>query len=271
MEQKEFETRRPMQSSNTPKNNNVLGGLVLVLIGLVILIKNIPSIAALFPYWLFTWPVLVMIVGIGVGLTHRFRGIGWLIIMAVGAYFLAYQNGMVTFNPKPFILPLVLIAIGISVMMKRNRRKHCNRFRRPNFEHQSPGFHVPPVPVPPTSGLGESTSNNGEDILNVNSVFSSVDRTVLSKCFKGGKINCLFGGTEINLAQADFNGTVVLNLSISFGGAEITIPSNWQVQNEISVILGGLDDKRRFVPSSEPVKTLILQGSVLCGGVELRS
>lgn len=266
MEQKDFETRKPMNASNFPKNNNVLGGLVLVLVGIVILIKNIPGVAQLFPAWLFTWPVLLIVVGLGIGFTHKFRGAGWLILLAIGGYFLAFHNGLINFNPKPFILPLVLIAIGVSVMVKRNRRRRCGGFNKERWrEHVANKYAQQPA------SDNEPLQGNAEDFINVNSVFSSVERTVLSKSFKGGKINCLFGGTEVNLAQTDFEGVVVLNVSISFGGAEITVPANWQVQNEISVILGGLDDKRRIMPAGDPVKTLILQGSVLCGGIEIRS
>jgi len=274
MEQKDFESRSPLNSGNFSKNNNIAGGLILVLIGIVILIKNLPGMAVYFPEWLLTWPVLLIVIGIFVGVKHNFRGAGWLVLMLIGSYFLLLHNNLISFDLRPYALPIALILIGISVMTKRNRRcrvrarhRWHERWQEQHAAGRGPAFKNTPEFITPDPAM----EGNPEDYVNVNSVFGSVNKMILSKNFKGGKINCLFGGSEVNLAQADFEGKVVLNVSISFGGAEITIPSNWNVQNEVSVILGGLDDKRRIVPGGEAVKTLVLQGSVLCGGIEIRS
>lgn len=270
MEQKDFERRSPLNPGNFPKNNNIAGGLVLVLIGIVILIKNLPGMAVYFPDWLLTWPVLLIVIGVFVGVKHNFRGAGWLILMLIGGYFLLLHNNLISFDLRPYALPIALILIGISVMIKRNRRcrvRSRHHWHEHNAARRAAAFKSTPEFITPDPVM----EGNPEDYVNVNSVFGSVNKMILSKNFRGGKINCLFGGSEVNLTQADFEGKVVLNVSISFGGAEITIPSNWNVQNEVSVILGGLDDKRRIVPSGEAVKTLVLQGSVLCGGIEIRS
>jgi len=271
MEQKDFERRSPLNSGNFPKNNNIAGGLVLVLIGIVILIKNLPGMAVYFPEWLLTSPVLLMVIGIFVGVKHNFRGAGWLVLILIGGYFLLLHNNLISFDLRPYALPIALILIGISVMIKRNRRCRVRGRHHHWHEHHAARRAAAFKSMQEFTPADPVMEGNPEDYVNVNSVFGSVNKMTISKNFKGGKINCLFGGSEVNLAQADFEGRVVLNVSISFGGAEITIPANWNVQNEVSVILGGLDDKRRIIPGGEPVKTLVLQGSVLCGGIEIRS
>ncbi len=67
--------------------------------------------------------------------------------------------------------------------------------------------------------------------------------------------------------QADFKGTIVMDFNIAFGGCKIILPPQWNVRNEITAILGGIDDKRPAVSDVDPSKTLVLTGSVMFGGV----
>ena len=71
---------------------------------------------------------------------------------------------------------------------------------------------------------------NNEDHLNVNSVFSSIEKTILSKDFKGGKINNLFGSTELDFTNADIIGTAILDISQTFGETTIAVPADWRIE-----------------------------------------
>ena len=52
-----------------------------------------------------------------------------------------------------------------------------------------------------------------EDHLFADTVIDGVDRNVVSKDFKGGRVTCVFGGAEINLHNADIQGAVLLDLT----------------------------------------------------------
>ena len=57
-----------------------------------------------------------------------------------------------------------------------------------------------------------------------------------------------------------------------FGGAKIIVPSNWVVQNEIDGVFHGVEDKRNYNSSGlNSDKVLVLKGSAVFGGVEIRS
>ncbi len=110
-----------------------------------------------------------------------------------------------------------------------------------------------------------------EEQLDIVSVFSAVNRKVFSKNFIGGEIVCVFGGSEVNLMNADISaGTVELEVVCIFGGATLFIPPNWNVRSEMGSVFGGVDDKRRnSIPDS--TRTLIIKGVCIFGGLEVKT
>ncbi|MBL0132131.1 MAG: hypothetical protein IPP43_14385 [Chitinophagaceae bacterium] len=127
---------------------------------------------------------------------------------------------------------------------------------------QQPGSSIP----------GEEETWSKDDFVNTNCVFGGTKRNILSKEFKGGDIVNLFGGTEINLSQADIQGTVVIEITNFFGGTKLIVPSNWEVKSEAVMVFGGVDDKRSIPASTETSgKILVLRGTVIFGGIEIKS
>ncbi|MHA4844070.1 LiaF transmembrane domain-containing protein [Flavitalea antarctica] len=110
-----------------------------------------------------------------------------------------------------------------------------------------------------------------EERLEIVSVFSAVNRKVFSKNFVGGEIVCVFGGSEVNLMNADISaGTIELEVVCIFGGATLFIPPNWNVRSEMGSVFGGVDDKRKnSIP--DPDKTIIIKGVCIFGGLEVKT
>jgi predicted membrane protein len=242
--------------------NDKTGGIILIIIGILFLLNKIPQTAGWFPTWFFTWPVLLIGIGLVTALKSRFRNPGWVVLCCVGTYFLLLENNLVSLNLKPYILPVGIILLGIFITIKRNR--NCNNSRG-KFRH----WHHRDIKHPFDEPVNVDTSEN---VLNVNSTFGNIERNVFSKDFKGGNISCVFGGAQINFAQADFTGIATIDISLIFGGADIIIPSNWNVKNEISVVFGGIEDRRTVSQNvSESGKTLILKGNIMFGGMEIKS
>jgi predicted membrane protein len=103
-------------------------------------------------------------------------------------------------------------------------------------------------------------------------VFSGSEKKISMKNFKGGKITSIFGGSEIDLLDAELSSeTNVIELFYLFGGSSIKVPNDWVVINKVTAILGGFADKRNVSTPKEPVpnKTLILRGFVMFGGGEI--
>jgi len=111
-----------------------------------------------------------------------------------------------------------------------------------------------------------------EDFIDSTSIFGGVKKNIISKNFKGGDITNIMGGSEIDLTQADINGTVSIDLTQVFGGTKLIVPSNWQVKAQMAAIFGGVEDKRSIQNTAlDPNKILILDGTSIFGGIEIRS
>jgi cadmium resistance protein CadD (predicted permease) len=101
----------------TEKRNILTGGLILITLGVLILISKTTNYN-----FSQTWPVLLIVIGIST-LTYRIKAIeGWF-IATVGVVFLVIElYGARLYDYSQYILPMVLVLLGIFVIMKR--RKH---------------------------------------------------------------------------------------------------------------------------------------------------
>lgn len=233
------------------RNGRIMGGIILVLVGAAFLAK---TMGVLLPVWLFSWPMIPILIGLYHLGKHGFSRPGGLIPIAIGAVFLAEKisPGM---KIAHIAWPALIILFGLAMLLSPKRSwRNKQREKWSQFE----------------SGSFQTGETSDEDVIMVDIVFGGAQRNVISKNFKGGSINSVFGGAEINLLQADIQGTVTLEVSAVFGGIEIAIPSAWNVKNEITAILGGVDDKRAFTGEADTSKILILKGSAIFGGVSIK-
>ncbi|MDN3658071.1 DUF5668 domain-containing protein [Ferruginibacter paludis] len=258
-----------MENSKGTRNydgGRVVAGLILVGVGAFLLLRNM---GFWLPGWLFSWPMILILVGIYSGVKHNFRNNGWIILVGVGGFFLV-SDFIPSLGLQPLFWPLVIIGVGILFILRPNKKSWVDFNADININKQTTSttdvYGVPQSPV-------VAGSIDSSDFLNVRSVFSGVVKNIVSKNFQGGRISCVFGGAEIDLSQADINGTVILKLEAVFGGVKLVIPPHWSVQNDIEGVFHGIDDKRRFNPDAtiNPGKILILKGSAVFGGVEIRS
>ncbi|MEQ1624769.1 MAG: DUF5668 domain-containing protein [Sediminibacterium sp.] len=251
-----------MENNQNPfkQNNgsNVIGGLILIGIGVILFMRKMNF---QFPDWLFTWPMILILVGFYSGVKNNFRNNTWIIISSIGVFFLL-DRYMLDIRIARFIWPIIIIAAGILFILRPTGTRR-NKWESTNDN----------LPETKFQAYGSSSGSDNNDFLNVQSVFSGVQRSVLSKNFQGGRISCVFGGAEIDLTQADINGKVNLKLEAVFGGIKLIVPAHWQVINEIDGVFHGVDDKRRAPAGAynDVSKTLVLKGSAVFGGIEIKS
>ena len=80
------------------------------------------------------------------------------------------------------------------------------------------------------------------------------------------------GGAEFNFGKADIERRAELDVTVIMGGVKLIVPQNWDVELNTTNILGGVDDKRRGHGATiENTKKLVLTGTVIMGGVEIKS
>ena len=233
------------------RSGRVIGGTIILTIGLIFLAREL---GVYFPYWLTSWPMILIVLGVYVGVRHSFRGPVWIVLLVIGTVFLIDRINP-DFEFHDFIWPVILIAIGL-VLIFRPKKKY-----------------VEPVGITETEGL--STPPSGDDSIDSIVVFGGVKKKIISKTFRGGELTTIFGGTELNLTQADVPGRIELELTQIFGGTKLIVPPHWRIQSEDLVsIFGGLDDKRGPAQADQTFdtgKVLILRGTCLFGGIDIKS
>jgi hypothetical protein len=113
---------------------------------------------------------------------------------------------------------------------------------------------------------------DSSDFIEESVLLGGISKRFTSKSFKGGKITAVMGGAEIYLGDCEIQDDVTIQVNTVMGGTELTIPRTWNLRVTANALLGGIDDGRKNIPphdSSAP--TLILSGSVMMGGVEVKS
>lgn len=251
-------SRSPLRRGS---QGNIWTGLFLLLIGAALILKlNNPGV----PSWVFSWQMLLIVLGLFLGLKHGFRGPAWFILLLVGSLFL-YADLNPEIELRRYILPVVLISIGMFIIFRpastRRRRHHLRQGRNEGRYRDSRD-----------EERGEPGESIADDFIDSTSIFGGAKKNIISKNFRGGDLVNIFGGTELDLTRADFSGTAEIELTTIFGGTTLIVPSNWNVRSEAVTLFGGLEDKRNMSLSSEdPGKNLVLKGTIIFGGIELKN
>lgn len=252
-----------METQNTPttnpsENNNannfgrgrVLGGFIIIIVGVLLFAREV---GVEFPRWIFSWQMFLIGLGIYIGARHNFRQFGWLIPIAIGVTFLI-EDIIPDIQVRAYLWPLIIIGIGVVMILRSRSKGRDDLFRR--WEKNA-------------SDVNRTTEGFFESVT----IFGENKKQVLSKDFKGGESVCVFGGTEINLSQADINGRVGMELVQVFGGTKLIVPSHWKIETEEMVsIFGGLNDKRQILNTPiDGTKVLVLKGMSMFGGIDIKS
>jgi len=203
--------------------------------------------------------VFLIVLGLFVGVKSSFRNFGWVVLIAIGGIYLLgdFVPGM---HFKIYFWPILIMLIGLKMIFRPHRRFN-KRWEKHMYHHRGR-----------FSAFGNEKSSSSEDSVNIDLVFSGFRKNIISKDFKGGRIACVFGGGELNLSQADINGVAVLQVEQVFGGVKIIVPANWEVKtDETSAVCGDVSDKRANQTETNPNKILVVKGSVVFGGIDIRN
>lgn len=248
------------QSEKSHRRGKVVGGILVVIAGSLFLAKEL---GADIPHWLFSWKTLLIALGIITGVKHNFRNAWWFFLIAIGGIFLL-GDFYPTMSIKPFIWPVLIILFGLMMIFKPRRKFNHRHWRYAHHKYHRHEKYD-------NCYVKEDTVN--DDYVEFTTFMGSVKKNVLSKNFKGGEVVNVFGGTELNLTQSDIDTTATLDLDNVFGGTRLIIPANWEVHSEsVSVIMGTIEDKRPMRPThSDNPKVLILKGTTVMGGIEIKS
>ncbi|WP_143961983.1 LiaF transmembrane domain-containing protein [Litoribacter populi] len=248
-------------------NSNLTLGMLFLIIGLILLLR---TMGFLFPSWVLTWPMILIAIGVINLVRHEFQsGFGFVMVL-IGGFFLLKREIGIPVEVEPYILPAVFILIGFFFILNQSRRGALPFYDFESFgQTKRAGVEDATYAKPHPDNVSGRTM---EDYINAQALFSSVEKRSFTKGFLGGKISAIFGGVDVDFSNADLEGEAIINIEIAFGGVKLIIPPHWDVDINVSNIAAGIEDKRSFPHTKpDPTKVLRINGSMIFGGLELRS
>jgi predicted membrane protein len=235
-----------MLEKNQSNGRIFLGG-ILIAAGALFLLRNFDFINFDIGRILFSFPSILIFVGILSFLNSSKKWFGIALIAVGSALHLSHYYNV---DFGDFILPIILIGLGFMILVKHNRN---------------------------TSSYVKSEMAPAEEVwdskLDVVSIFGGSSKFVNSEAFQGGNITSIFGGSEINLSSCKLaEGENIIDVIAVFGGTSIYIPKEWNVIVDVFPLFGGFGTKGKRDPMLviEKDRVLRIKGIVIFGGGEIK-
>lgn len=237
---------QPERHGHHHRSNRALIGVILVIVGVFLVMRNTGFFPDFIDHVVFSWPMLLVAIGLVMTLGGSEKSAG-IIVMAVGGFFLIPTIFRETFHAYNMFWPSIFIIIGVIFIFSKRK-----------------GW----------GSISASKGAGGDDYIDYVNIFSGGERQILSQNFTGGKISAVFGGIELDLTKAKLApGRNEIEIACVFGGATIIVPDDWYITIDVTPVLGGFSDSRKLAPGRtiDPGKQLVIRGAVVFGGGEVKS
>ncbi len=221
-------------------------GFVFIIIAIFLVLENFDLIPFFLPYYLFSWKMVFILVGL-FALSNRENKTPGLILISIGTFFLLPD--IFDVHARRLFWPFLLLIIGLSIILRRR-----------GYRDQGRTY----------SGAEPLTMEYIDEF----GIFSGGERVVASQNFRGGRVTSIFGGLKINLLNSTLaDGHNMIDVFTIFGGIELVVPASWNVKVDVFALFGGFSDKRRVMTNAslEEQKVLHIKGFVMFGGGDIKS
>jgi len=275
-------------SSANPNNSKVWAGVIILVIGLVLLAGQL-NMGHLIPSWVRSWQIILIVIGLAIGGTSSFKNPASFILIGLGTIFLVQKYFY--FNVWKLFFPMAIIVVGLWLLMDRKKtyfsprtsgKQRLSDEPEVDYTHDVNYAHVDENDEGEYGGQQETHAEQNqnysrgtvtdEDFLNSTAIFSEEKKIVTSRNLQGGEVVNIFGGTDINLIQADMQGPIVIDIFQIFAGTKLIVPANWKVHSKVVSIFGEVDDRRFFQESVKDNRKIIyLKGTSIFGGITIKS
>jgi predicted membrane protein len=245
--------------SNDGIDSGAMLAFLLIAAGALLLSFNFGMFAPVWKSFFFSWPMLVFVIGaICICRWHIITGV---VAGAVGVFYLIgkaapiYPHDIQVESLMSNFWPAVFIVSGIVIILSFIFRSKCRR------RHPKGNWYDDYVPT-------ESENNDGK--INYRFVFSGTEQVILDPVFKGGSIETIFGGLELDLRRTTLaEGTTTLYINTVFGGVEIKAPDTWDIEIRSKSVAGGVADQRKNLTDIDRTRKLVLIAKCTIGGVTI--
>lgn len=222
------------------KGKNIFWGLFFVLAGALVLVNQLGLFTEIGLFSLF---FTIFLVAILIKSTVHISFTGILFSIAGLCIVYAETLHIENITPWPVLIAALFGSIGLHCIFNNHHKHHHDK----EFDH-------------------ESIDSDG--IVNVDVSFGASAKYINTKNLEKVNISCNFGAVKIYLDNASIkNDNAVIYFNMSFAGAELYIPKNWRVENNIDTSLAGIDEKNLNAKDIE--KTIILTGKINLSGIEI--
>lgn len=216
----------------------VLFGALVVVLGALLLLDT----TGLFPtseLLLYT-PSLFVVIGILALYQSCLRSIvGPVVLISIGVAWQAVALDFTTVDDVIVFWPVLVIAFGLSVVLGTHRARAVA---------------------------------TDDAFTSMFAAFGGAERRNTSKAFTGADLTAIFGGVEIDLRDAEVvDRPARVNAVALFGGAEIIVPRDWNVQMDVLPVLGAAEDSRRRYETVNDEVDLVVGGFTAFGGIEVKN
>jgi predicted membrane protein len=226
-------------------------GLTLVLFGGLLVLKEFAVIDPAFPTDRL-WPVILVGLGLAHLVSHRgaMHVVVSLLAVFVGVGLLCSHLGYVDFGVH-HLWPFLIVLVGLLIIWR-------------GYTHRRRGA--------PCVSKGESDAV-ATDVIHRAITMGGGEFKIDSQNFKGGELSAVMAGMQIDMRGAALaEGGARLDLHCVLGGVELLVPAGWRVVSEVTPVLGGVEDRTaRATEAPDKRNLLILTGSVVMGGVEVKN
>ena len=218
------------------KKRRAILGLVFIIIGTILLLDNFNIIPWEIRHYLFTWQIILIVIGVFQLLTGNKKGA--FIMIGLGIFFWIPDYMHIDIEDY---WPVILIIIGVGFFLKGQNRNDSNR------------------------------KSDNLDFIDEIAILSGSKKMIDSENFEGGKVTTVFGGSDLDFLNANLkDGKASLDLFTMFGGFKARVPAGWKVKSNVTCIFGGFEDKRRSHTSDTITNELTIRGLIIFGGGEVR-
>lgn len=250
---KSFEERhneriqRKMERMQRPGFGRMALGILLLGFGAMILVRSLGIMPHRVEDIIFSWQMFLIALGV-LFLSKPDNRISGIVLILLGGFFMLSKFTDIPINTKQMFFASLFILVGILILF-RNSWHPFHFHERVQFEEGSLDY---------------------VDELNV---FGGSEKRIITKGFKGGKMTNIFGGSTLDFSEASLaEGQNVMDVVSIFGGFKFIIPHDWTIKLEVTSIMGGVSDKRTHVNENpDPSKMLIIRGSAIFGGGEIKN
>jgi predicted membrane protein len=117
------------------------------------------------------------------------------------------------------------------------------------------------------SDASNRTVRAGQSTFSDSAFLGGIERKYDSSTFRQGEAEAFMGGIDLDFRDATIEGDEArLDVTAVMGGVTIRVPRTWKVENRVVSVLGGVKNRAN---SSDANKRLVIEGTVLMGGLEI--